>query len=333
MPGPLKLKPFVPSGFHPVPAGMSSAALVGDFPAARSLALEMRALADRVGDISMIGMHHAFHVNLALLRGDVSDLLPGALDILRLAPPIPLVRASVPVVLALHGDTDAARAEFGTLRDVPRRMPLGPRWLGTVGQIAFVAVLLDDAEVAAEGYRLLLPLAGWCGGDGGGSPFASGSGEYPLGRLAQCFGDRRLAAGHYERGIAVDDRIRARPFAAAGRLGLAECLVDDDPARARELAAQAAAELRRLDMPGPLARAERLLAAACPQRPGGLSERENEVARLVGEGLTNQQIAERLVVSVRTVESHVRSTLMKLGLTSRTQVALWLRDAGDAERS
>ena len=67
-------------------------------------------------------------------------------------------------------------------------------------------------------------------------------------------------------------------------------------------------------------------------RPGGLTEREYEVARLVGEALTNQQIAERLFLSVRTVESHVRNALTKLGLTSRTQIALWLRDRSSGTR-
>lgn len=84
-------------------------------------------------------------------------------------------------------------------------------------------------------------------------------------------------------------------------------------------------------MPGPLARAQALVVTIAgpgraAERPGGLSEREYEVARLVAQALTNQQIAERLFLSVRTVESHVRDVLTKLGLTSRTQIALWLHE-------
>ena len=306
--------------------------LIGHFAKARATARDARALADRVGDISMIGMHHAFHVNLGLLRGDPSEFLPDGLELIENVPPLPLIRASVPLILALQGDLPGARAQFAALRDVPGQIPLGPRWAGTVGQIGLGAIILGDQEVAAECYRLLLPTAHWCGGDGGGAPFATGSNEYPLGRLAQTFGNRTLAAEHFRRGIDLDDRIGARPYAALGRLGLAEALADDDPQQARQLARDAADELRRLDMPGPLARAIALSEAPDPtssrptSRPGGLTEREYEVARLIGQALTNQQIAERLFLSVRTVESHVRSALTKFSLTSRTQIALWLHD-------
>lgn len=54
-----------------------------------------------------------------------------------------------------------------------------------------------------------------------------------------------------------------------------------------------------------------------------LTVREREVAALVAEGLTNRAIAERLVVSERTVEGHVAHTLAKLGFTTRSQVATW----------
>jgi len=55
----------------------------------------------------------------------------------------------------------------------------------------------------------------------------------------------------------------------------------------------------------------------------GISEREFDVVRLVAEGLSNKEIARRLHLSVRTVESHVRHVLTKTGLVNRTQLATW----------
>ncbi|WP_344855790.1 ATP-binding protein [Amycolatopsis ultiminotia] len=59
----------------------------------------------------------------------------------------------------------------------------------------------------------------------------------------------------------------------------------------------------------------------------GLSRREAEVAELVADGLTNREIAQKLVISHRTVEGHVEHILDKLGLSRRAQVAQW-RNAG-----
>jgi Response regulator containing a CheY-like receiver domain and an HTH DNA-binding domain len=47
------------------------------------------------------------------------------------------------------------------------------------------------------------------------------------------------------------------------------------------------------------------------------------VATLVAEGLTNRQIAERLVISERTAENHVQHILTKLGFATRSQIAAW----------
>lgn len=55
-------------------------------------------------------------------------------------------------------------------------------------------------------------------------------------------------------------------------------------------------------------------------RAAGLTAREREIARLVAEGLSNRQIAERLLLSSRTVENHVHRVLRKLGMASRREL-------------
>ncbi|GAB3574025.1 response regulator transcription factor [Amycolatopsis endophytica] len=59
-----------------------------------------------------------------------------------------------------------------------------------------------------------------------------------------------------------------------------------------------------------------------------LSERETDVLRLVAKGLTARQIAERLVLSHRTVENHVQSTLRKLQLHNRVELARYAIEHG-----
>jgi len=62
---------------------------------------------------------------------------------------------------------------------------------------------------------------------------------------------------------------------------------------------------------------------ASPDPTTVLTPRERGVIALVGEGLSNRDIAERLMISERTARTHVSRVLIKLGLTSRTQAALW----------
>ncbi len=62
-----------------------------------------------------------------------------------------------------------------------------------------------------------------------------------------------------------------------------------------------------------------------------LTERETEVLRLVAKGLTSKQVAERLVLSHRTVENHVQNTLSKLQLHNRAQLVRYALEQGLAD--
>jgi HD-GYP domain-containing protein (c-di-GMP phosphodiesterase class II)/DNA-binding CsgD family transcriptional regulator len=77
---------------------------------------------------------------------------------------------------------------------------------------------------------------------------------------------------------------------------------------------------------GAVVDAAELVSAVRPprvQRAAGLSEREVEVLRLMARGLSNRQIAERLVVSTRTAEHHVQHVYAKIGVSSRAAAALF----------
>lgn len=73
-------------------------------------------------------------------------------------------------------------------------------------------------------------------------------------------------------------------------------------------------------------------ATARPAGPGGeLSEREVEVLTLIANGLTNAEIAERLFVSVRTVETHRAHIHQKLNVRTRAEIVRVAREAGILE--
>jgi non-specific serine/threonine protein kinase len=59
---------------------------------------------------------------------------------------------------------------------------------------------------------------------------------------------------------------------------------------------------------------------------GSLTSREKEIAGLLAQGLSNKAIAKSLVIAQRTAETHVANVLVKLGLTSRSQVAAWVAE-------
>jgi two-component system response regulator DevR len=69
---------------------------------------------------------------------------------------------------------------------------------------------------------------------------------------------------------------------------------------------------------------DRMRRGAEPDELAGLTERERRVLELVGEGLSNREIAERLFLAEKTVKNYVTSVLAKLGMQRRTQAVAWM---------
>jgi DNA-binding CsgD family transcriptional regulator len=113
------------------------------------------------------------------------------------------------------------------------------------------------------------------------------------------------------------------------RLELAKALSAESPAAAVDLARRARNELDGLgasheaDAAAALMRSLGAKGRAGPKTAGLLSRRELEVLRLLAEGLTNREIAERLFISPKTAEHHVSRVYAKLGVSTRAEAAAY----------
>ncbi len=153
---------------------------------------------------------------------------------------------------------------------------------------------------------------------------------------------RRLAARHHERldGSGYPGGLRAPDLSPADRLlAVADAyhaMTEPRPYRDSLTPAAAAAELREQARAGRLcgdAVVSVLKAAGhrAPARrdwPGGLTAREVEVLGLLARGDANKEIARRLVVTPRTIASHVEHIYTKLGVSSRAQATLFATQHG-----
>jgi DNA-binding CsgD family transcriptional regulator/tetratricopeptide (TPR) repeat protein len=185
-----------------------------------------------------------------------------------------------------------------------------------------------------------------------------------LGDAAVLLGDLAEARGYYAKALEAAGKIRFRPELALTHVSLAEVLFQEDNATQSEALAHldiAIPELRDMKMQPALERAlalrdkfeataaqrpghqsasdtltarEREIEAGAPQLPGKqsvsdpLTAREREIASLIADGLSNRDIAEKLVISEGTVDVHVKHILGKLEFRSRTQVAGWVARQG-----
>lgn len=137
---------------------------------------------------------------------------------------------------------------------------------------------------------------------------------------------RVLSASPHTRIVALtsfSDRERILEAFDAGATGY--LLKDAEPEELRR-AIEAAA---RGESPVDPKAAGALLSAMSTGKPGDdLTARESEILKLVGEGLANKQIARRLGISEKTVKTHLTNVFQRIGVSDRTQAALWAERHG-----
>jgi DNA-binding CsgD family transcriptional regulator len=316
--------------WHVLRRRASVAALTGSFDSCRRYAAQAAEIAAGWEDETVRGTGFGQSVCLALLRGDPADLTPGWTGYIDDPGKVPgsaraIAHACLAAALLLAGRPDEARVLYQPLIStvsVRQRELLN----AAVFNLAALARGLNDAAGCRALREMLSTVFGRSPAIGAGTVFYGGSVARMIGELDLGCGEYAAAVPHFEEGLRVDSMLGARPYVAHGRMGLARALgATGDLPRAVELARAAAADARRLDMPGLLRAADTFLAdaAATARAEDPLTTREREVAGLVAQALSNREVARALVLSERTVESHVRSILAKTGLTTRTELTRW----------
>lgn len=315
--------------WHDLRLRASVLAYRGFFADAKRINAEASELAatELTEDFSAKGMSYAFAQQLAQVTGDATQLPADADELLAAVPALAIVAVSRPVLALVQGRRDDAAALYETVRPMAADS-------GFLNQNPAVALLLlplveafgdrDTAGLLARHFAAFPAIV-----SGGAGVYCSDATQSWQARAAALLGQHDDAARWFEEAITIDTRTGARPYVALNRLALAEVLLatGTDVAKAETLAHQGRAEARRLGMRTAARHAEDLLGQVRAARRAAdpLTAREREITALLADSLSNRQIADRLVLSERTVESHVRSILAKLGLTNRMQVADWAR--------
>jgi HD-GYP domain-containing protein (c-di-GMP phosphodiesterase class II) len=171
--------------------------------------------------------------------------------------------------------------------------------------------------------------------------------ERILARIPPLKGLATLAGQHHERcdGSGYHRGYTAAQLSMASRvLACADAyrsMIEDRPHRkaiapvraADRLEAEAKAGRLDADAAGAVIEAVGLRRAVRHARPADLTERQVEVLRLVSRGLSNAEIAERLVLSRRTVEHHVQDVYLKIGVATRAGAAMFAMQHGLLDQS
>ena len=305
--------------YHLLRARAARELVSGRFAEARELGLAAREIGARAQDQTAWWLYLALAGGLAVHTGESGHFDEAVrIEAMRFVD-IPIAAAQLCHIAMLIGDRELAMRTWPPLRAALPGLPHDTRRVFIVPTAGEVAVWLGEPDVVRQCYQLARPYAGLYL-----NSMTSCYGAVPriLGVLASALGEHDDADRHFSTAERMEDRIGAVPFGALARLQHAAALQTrgrpGDRQRAERLAEHGAATARRLG-------AARLVALAGALGGDGLTAREREIAELVADGLANRAIAAKLVLSERTVETHVRNVLGKLGLRNRTELAARLR--------
>lgn len=239
-------------------------------------------------------------------------------------------------LMADQGMTDEARRvlrrlvleELDTLRE--------SLWLVTLTYLTDACAELGDAEVAERLYPELAPHRG-SSVMVGHLVACYGAADRYLGMLATVLGEWDLAEEHFDAALALNRRLGARTWQAHTLYEHARMLLargqEGDRTRAEGLLEEALGLARAIGMKGLVARVCALgtQTGRASGLPDGLTRREAEILRLVGNGLSNRDIGRALFISEHTTANHVRSILRKTGSANRTEAAAYAHRRGLVE--
>ena len=200
--------------------------------------------------------------------------------------------------------------------------------LSTLVEVQLAHGTVDDAQSSAG---RLASLA-----DRFGHPRLTAIAALAAGRVARASGEPDIARDHLERALTAFERLEMPLEAARTRMELARAIRGDDPDVAGREARVALETFERIgadreaDEAAAIVREAGSPARTGPKGVGLLTQRELEVLGLLGEGLTNAEIAARLYISTKTAGNHVSNLLAKLHLRSRQEAAAYaVRSSGE----